>query len=86
MFCFNIKINLNGFRGTIPATSDQTLAEIFDANNLNYEGVNITLAGKTLGTDDYNRQLGDVIRDYMSGIEAPDTVFVNGVKRQDCAA
>ena len=86
MFGFNLNVRMNGYRGTIFTTSDKTLAEVFDENNLNYGGVRITLAGKNLDPDDLNRPMGDIIPEYMPGVTNPETVFINAVKAQDCAA
>ena len=72
-----LSVKMNGVRDTIMCTSDQTLAEVLEANNIPYEGITAAVSGKKLTAGDYELTMGE--------LGFPEDAYLVSIKNMDNA-
>ena len=76
-YAIRLNVRMNGVRETILSNSDQVLGEVLAANNIPYEGVNLSCSGKRLTAEDFGRTMGE--------LGFPEEATLMSIKNLDCA-
>lgn len=86
MFITSLNFRFNGVYESVSASSDQTLADVCNDNNIPYQGIRVTINGVPLRPEDFDRPLADVFADRIPGTPQPESVTLRSVKAMDNAA
>lgn len=60
LYTITITVKMNGVRESIATTSDRTLAEVFEENNIPYHGITFSVAGKCLSPEDFEVPMAEL--------------------------
>lgn len=77
IYTITLDVKMNGVRTSIATTSDRTLAEVFEENNIPYLGITVNANGRPLNQDEFEAPMADL------GF-GPE-VFIRSVKNMDNA-